>query len=241
MTKKKNKIIGVIPVRFFSTRFPGKPLALIAGKPMIQWVWEGVSSSNLINKIIVATDDARIKKFVESIGGEARMTSPSHFSGTDRIWEVVKEEAIEIIINIQGDEPLITGKICDNVIETLLAHPQADMATVVKRERKPGNENIVKVVVNENGYALYFSRSPIPFYVDGNPSYLIHKGIYGFRKNFLERFVNSDQCYLEKAEKLEQLRALSIGGKIKVVEIEEELISVDVPADIEKVERTLAS
>jgi len=240
MIKKKNKIIGIIPVRFFSTRFPGKPLALIAGKPMIQWVWEGISSSNLIDKIIVATDDVRIKKFVESIGGEAKMTSPSHFSGTDRVWEVIKDDAIEIILNIQGDEPLITGEICDKVIETLIAHPEADMATVVKRERTPGNENIVKVVVSENEYALYFSRSPIPFYMDGNPTYLIHKGIYGFRKNFLERFVNSKQSYLEKAEKLEQLRALSIEGKIRVVEIKKELISVDVPEDIEKVERTLA-
>jgi 3-deoxy-manno-octulosonate cytidylyltransferase (CMP-KDO synthetase) len=252
--KKDMKISAVIPARHGSTRFEGKPLADILGKPMIQYVYERVHQSKLIDEVIVATDDQRISEAVKSFGGKAIMTSPTHSTGTDRVAEVAKKLKSEIIVNVQGDEPLIKGNIIDKAIRPLLTDDTLQMATLMTRideVRDWLNPHIVKVVVDQKNFALYFSRSPIPFPRDLNIGRLEshpfgtnrplpkrvfkHIGVYVFRRKFLLRFSKMKPTPLEKLEKLEQLRALENGYPIKITLVDYEPICVDTPEDLQKV------
>jgi 3-deoxy-manno-octulosonate cytidylyltransferase (CMP-KDO synthetase) len=247
-------ISAVIPARYGSTRFEGKPLADILGKPMIQYVYEGVRQSKLIDEVIVATDDQRILEAVTSFGGRAVMTSPTHSTGTDRVAEVAKKLRSEIIVNVQGDEPLIKGSIIDKAIRPLLTDDSLHMSTLITRIEKARdwlNPHIVKVVADQKNFALYFSRSPIPFPRDLNIGRLEsnpfgknrplpkrvfkHIGVYVFRRKFLFHFSKMKPTPLEKLEKLEQLRALESGYSIKVTPVDYEPICVDTPEDLQKV------
>jgi 3-deoxy-manno-octulosonate cytidylyltransferase (CMP-KDO synthetase) len=253
------KITAVIPARYGSTRFEGKPLADILGKPMIQWVYEGARQSKLIDEVIVATDDQRILEVVRSFGGKGVMTSPDHPTGTDRIAEVARKLKSEIVVNVQGDEPLIKGSIIDKAIKPLLSDDTLPMSTLMARIEDTKdwlNPHIVKVVVNQKGFALYFSRSPIPFprdlHIDRLESHPFgtkrplpkrifkHIGIYVFRRKFLLKFSKMKPTPLEKLEKLEQLRILENGYPIKVSLVDYEPICVDIPEDLQKVVASLS-
>jgi 3-deoxy-manno-octulosonate cytidylyltransferase (CMP-KDO synthetase) len=260
MKKTQTKISAVIPARYGSTRFEGKPLADILGKPMIQYVYEGVCQSKLIGEVIVATDDERISEVVRSFGGKAVMTSPTHFTGTDRVAEVAKKLKSEIIVNVQGDEPLIKGDIIDNAIRPLLTDDTLQLSTLMTRIEEVRdwlNPHIVKVVADQKNFALYFSRSPIPFprelqigRLESNPfgtnrplpkRVFKHIGVYVFRRKFLLQFSKMKPTPLEKLEKLEQLRALENGYRIKVTHVNYEPLCVDTPEDIQKIEAFLMS
>lgn len=226
-----------------STRFPGKPLALLAGKPMIQWVYEKAQASKA-DAVIVATDDERIKRAVESFGGQAVMTSPEHQSGTDRIAEAIKGLDCEIIINVQGDEPLIPTSVINELIDKMQDCPEVPMATVtVARPRAEiaNDPNKVKVVFDREHRALYFSRSAIPFQRDHDvdAQLYLHWGIYAYRRAALERFVTLPAGILEICEKLEQLRALENGIAIYVLESKLDSIGVDTPEDLAVAEKRL--
>ena len=242
------RILGVLPARWGSTRFPGKPLHLIAGKPLIQHVWERCQQCSRLDEIIVATDDARIRDAVTAFGGKAVMTSPDHPTGTDRIAEAVRAvPAATHIVNIQGDEPLIDPALIDELAATMAADPLLDMATAAN-PLDPGDlavhdPNVVKVVTALDGRALYFSRSPLPFFrnaVNGLPV-LRHKGIYAYSRGFLERFVTWPPSPLEQAESLEQLRALENGASIKVLITDDTSPGVDTPEQALEIERILAA
>ncbi len=219
----------VIPARFASTRLPGKPLLDIAGKPMIQWVYERACQSSA-ERVVVATDDERVASAVQAFGGEICMTSSEHESGTDRIQEAVRQLELEpglLVVNVQGDEPLIPAPIIDQVAANLARHPQADIATLSVPIDNPAqftDPNCVKVVTDNSGYALYFSRASIPFPRDQQALQLPasgasrHLGIYAYRVSFLHRFVNWPMGRLEATEKLEQLRAMENGVRIHVAE-----------------------
>ena len=254
MKKDQTKISAVIPARYGSTRFEGKPLADILGKPMIQYVYEGVRRSKLIDEVIVATDDQRILEAVQAFGGEAIMTSPTHVTGTDRVAEVVRKLKSEIIVNVQGDEPLIHGNFIDKAIRSLLVDDDLQMSTLMTRIEEVRdwlNPHIVKVVVDQKNFALYFSRSPIPFprdlqigRLESNPfgtnrplpkRVFKHIGVYVFRRKFLLAFSKMKVTPLEKLEKLEQLRALENGYRIRVTPVDYEPLSVDTPEDLQKV------
>jgi 3-deoxy-manno-octulosonate cytidylyltransferase (CMP-KDO synthetase) len=245
---------AVIPARYGSTRFEGKPLAEILGKPMIQHVYEGVLKSKLISEVIVATDDQRILEVVQSFGGKAAMTSPEHLTGTDRVGEVALRLRSEIIVNVQGDEPLIRGNVIDKAIQPLLSDDTIPMATLMTRIEEVKdwlNPHIVKVVVDQKNFALYFSRSPIPFprdinirQLESNPfgskrplpkRVFKHIGVYVYRRKFLLRFSKMKPTPLEKLEKLEQLRALENGYQIKVTAVDYDPLSVDTPEDLQRV------
>ncbi len=233
------KAAGIIPVRYQSTRFPGKPLALIKGRPMIQWVYEGIKKSALLSRFIIATDDKRIQQAAQSFGAEVFMTRTDHPSGTDGVAEVAAAIDCPIIINVQGDEPLVEGKMIDALVEVLQedAVPMASLMTRRPDVADIGDPNEVKVVVDDRSYALYFSRSPIP---NGARDYFhLHIGIYGYRKEFLQDFVQMPASRLETAERLEQLRILEAGFKIKMVEVPYAALSVDTPEDIIRVEEIL--
>jgi 3-deoxy-manno-octulosonate cytidylyltransferase (CMP-KDO synthetase) len=248
------KISAVIPARYGSRRFEGKPLVDILGKPMVQHVYEGVHQSKLIDEVIVATDDQRILEAVKSFGGKAIMTSPTHPTGTDRVAEVTRKLKSEIIVNVQGDEPLIIGSIIDKAIRPLLLDDTLHMSTLMTRIEEVRdwlNPHIVKVVVDQKNFALYFSRSPIPFPRDLNIGRLEsnpfgtsrplpqrvfkHIGVYVFRRKFLLNFSKMKPTPLEKLEKLEQLRALENGYRIKVTPVNYEPICVDTPEDLGKI------
>jgi 3-deoxy-manno-octulosonate cytidylyltransferase (CMP-KDO synthetase) len=260
MKKTQTKISAVIPARYGSTRFEGKPLADILGKPMIQYVYEGVRQSKLIDEVIVATDDQRIIEAVKSFGGKAAMTSSTHFTGTDRVAEIARKLRSEIIVNVQGDEPLIKGDIIDKAINPFLTDDALQMSTLMTRIEEVRdwlNPHIVKVVVDQKNFALYFSRSPIPFPRDLQIGRLQshpfgtnrplpkrvfkHIGVYVFRRKFLLHFSKMKPTPLEKLEKLEQLRALENGWRIKVTPVDYEPICVDTPEDLQKVEAFLIS
>jgi len=227
---------GIIPARYGSRRFPGKPLAEIQGKPMIQWVYEGATQANSLKNVIIATDDDRIAQTCESFGAEVWMTSPSHRSGTDRVAEVARQVDSPIIINIQGDEPLLKGKSLDRLVDGLQDETTSMATLAIKVEDLSliDDNNIVKIVTDNDGYALYFSRSGLPF--QASDYFLQHVGIYGYQKEFLLEFSQWPPSRLEKAEKLEQLRALERGYKIKVLLSPHSTLSVDTPQDIIKVE-----
>jgi len=236
------RIIGIIPARYSATRLPGKPLADICGKPLIQYVYEQAKKAKFLEDVIVATDDERILEAVEKFGGKAVMTSPSHPSGTDRCAEVARKIDCDFVINIQGDEPLIPPEVIDKVAEALKEStdetPMTSAATIASEEERE-NSNVVKVVTDQKGIALYFSRSPIPFYRNPIAPTLRHIGIYGYRKDFLLKFVSLPQTPLERTESLEQLRALAHGFRIKIVLVDYSPVGVDTPEDLERVRKLL--
>jgi 3-deoxy-manno-octulosonate cytidylyltransferase (CMP-KDO synthetase) len=233
------KALGVIPVRFQSSRFPGKPLAPILGKPMIQWVFEGAKKAELLERVIIATDNDRIFWTAEKIGAEVMMTSAEHLSGTERVAEVAAKVEAPIVINIQGDEPLVEGKMLDSLVRAL-QDESIPMATLMAKVYDFGQfeeSHVVKVISDRNGYALYFSRAPLPYQtVD---FFYQHIGIYGYQRDFLLNFHRLGPSRLEKVEKLEQLRVLENGLRVKMIEIPIATLSVDTPHDIIKVEKFL--
>lgn len=237
------KIVAIIPSRYYSTRLKGKPLIDIAGKPMIQWVYESVQRAELVDRIIVATDDKRILDAVTHFGGEAEITSPHHVSGTDRIAEVADRFEDDIIVNLQGDEPLMDPGVVDEVAGLVKYNTAVYMASayspITEREDLI-NPNVVKVVTDCNGYALYFSRSPIPYCSAGGarehtPLGFKHIGLYVYRREFLMKFAALGPSPLEKLEKLEQLRVLENGYRIKLISTEYDSIGVDTPEDVARV------
>ncbi|MEY2800326.1 MAG: hypothetical protein RI934_1314 [Bacteroidota bacterium] len=239
------KIAAIIPARYASTRFPGKPLADIAGKTMIQRVYEQCKQINELAYVIVATDDERIYQKVIQFGGQACMTSSQHLTGTDRIWEVVEKLnlAVDVIINVQGDEPFIQPSQIQNIIDCF-QDPNAAIATLVKPIQQNEvlfNVNAPKVVLDDAHFALYFSRQAIPFLRNeptenwlNNHTYYQHIGIYGFRKDVLQKLVKLAPSKLEQAESLEQLRWLAAGYKIKTATTHETTIAIDTPEDLER-------
>lgn len=233
------KAAGIIPARYASSRFPGKPLAMILGKPMISMVYESARRSRLLSEVLVATDDERIMKACADLGIPARMTSPDHGSGTERAAEVARSLGSGLIVNIQGDEPVLDPGMIDALVEEL-QDPSVLMASLMTRVKDPTafeDLNRVKVVVDKDRNALYFSRTPIPCRApDG---FFQHIGIYGYRREFLFRFCALPPSDLEKAERLEQLRALEYGYRIRMVETRYLTLSVDTPGDIIEVERYL--
>jgi 3-deoxy-manno-octulosonate cytidylyltransferase (CMP-KDO synthetase) len=237
------KVLGVIPARYQSTRLPGKPLLDIAGKPMIQWVYESAQTASLLNEVVVATDDQRIYDAVKGFNGKVVMTAATHPTGTDRLAEVARKYDADLIINIQGDEPLIRGEVIDSIVKPLVDEPSLPMSTAKVRlteQTQIEEPSVVKVVVDENGYALYFSRSPIPFpRKPETAEYWKHVGLYGYRREFLLKYVELPQTKVELTESLEQLRVLSYGFKIKVIEVKQDSVGVDTPDDLERVRAIL--
>lgn len=245
MSTDRVRVVGVIPARYASTRLPAKALVLLCGKPLIVRVLERVRQASRLDEVVVATDDARIAAVVRAAGGAVAMTRPDHPSGTDRVAEAVAGRPADIIVNVQGDEPLIDPGLINGLAETMVREPEWDMATAATPIREAsdlGKASVVKVVWDARGRALYFSRSTIPFVRDETPAGLRHwrhLGIYAYRRSFLARVVAAPPCALELAEKLEQLRALHLGASIKVIETEEAGIGVDTPEDVPRVERAL--
>ncbi|MFL6373542.1 MAG: 3-deoxy-manno-octulosonate cytidylyltransferase [Pyrinomonadaceae bacterium] len=259
----RQSVIAVIPARYSSTRLPGKMLREIGGKPLILHTLERARSARTVDRVIVATDDERVLNAVGDAGGEVVMTSTEHQSGSDRIAEVARDlPESSIIVNVQGDEPVIPPETIDAAVEALLGDPEADMSTtcepITEQWAELLNGNVVKVVVGENGYALYFSRSPMPWPREaslrygGDPGEAIeaepdllkehyhkHTGLYVYRREFLLRFASWPQTRLEKWEMLEQLRALEHGAKIRVVDAVGSSIGVDTEEDLERVREIL--
>ena len=235
------RIIGIIPARYGSTRLEGKPLKDICGKPMIQLVYEAAQGAKLLNEVYVATDDARIVAAVEQFGGNVRMTSPDHKTGTDRIAEVAKAIDAEIVVNIQGDEPLLNPAMIDEVIQPFLSDPDLPMSTLcvpILEEEALHDPNVVKAVFDQQGNALYFSRSLIPYprKRDNFQAYE-HLGLYAYRKSFLMTYITLPQTRLEINESLEQLRVLESGYRLKIAVSAHpyEGVSVDTQEDLERV------
>jgi 3-deoxy-manno-octulosonate cytidylyltransferase (CMP-KDO synthetase) len=242
----KKEIVGIIPARYSSTRFEAKVLADILGKPMIQHVWERARQSLLLNDLIIACDDERVASVAKEFGAKVVLTAKGHLSGTDRIAEVVNPLDVKVVINIQGDEPLIHPTMIDNVASCILDDESICMATVMKKIEDHAlidDPHVVKVVVDKNNFALYFSRAPIPFHARNSevksPVYYKHIGLYGYSKDFLFTFKNLAVSHLEKVENLEQLRVLTEGYKIKVIETKYDTIGVDTADDLEKVKEYL--
>lgn len=249
-------VIVVIPARYSSTRFPGKPLAPLRGIPVIEHVYRNSSLSRLADEVIVATDSSTIFQKVLAFGGKAVMTSPDHLSGTDRIAEVARGLHCDIIVNVQGDEPLIRAEMIDDVV-SVLDDRHASMGTLAKKIENRSeifDPNIVKVVYDEKGFAMYFSRAPIPYHRDlfgagrtlipsssSELSMFKHVGIYSYRRDVLLSLADCRPSRLEKIEKLEQLRALENDFRIKVKETFFETVGVDTPEDLERIEKCLNS
>ena len=247
------KIYGIIPSRFGSSRFPGKPIHVIAGKPLVAWVVEAVKQARRLDDVVVATDDERIVKAVEECGGRAVMTPSELPSGTDRIACAARIVCggdfadDDILVNIQGDEPLIDPALIDELAAKLADDPRWDMATAVTPIKSAADlaaKTVVKVVLDREDGALYFSRAPIPCDRDHEADlasglYVRHLGIYAYRGAFLKRYVSEPPCALEKTEKLEQLRALWMGAKIAVVRTADEGVGVDTPEDAIRIEAIL--
>lgn len=237
-------VVAVIPARFASTRFPGKPLADIDGRPMIEHVYRRASASPVVSRVIVATDDLRIASRVTQFGGHVRLTKPDHLTGTDRLAEVAATLDCDIVVNVQGDEPLLDPRAITELVAPL-ADPTVSMSTLYRRIENPSeldNPNIVKVVTDRAGFALYFSRAPIPFSREpreGWPPLYRHVGVYAYRRTALLVLASLEPTPLERAESLEQLRALEHGIRIRAVETSYDSIGVDTPADLEQVRRLL--
>lgn len=251
MQTQKPEVIAIIPARYDSNRFRGKPLALIAGKPMIQHVVERARAVTLVSRVVVATDDQRIAQCVEEFGGEYVMTRNNHVSGSDRLAEaaeILKISEHDVVVNIQGDQPLFPAQVVEQVAQPLLDDPALPMSTLIYKIVRPeeiDDPNHVKTVFDRDNYALYFSRAPIPFQRNPDektrPTYYKHLGFYAYRKGFLLSFVALPEGEWEKFEKLEQLRALEYGYKIKVTVTEHDSIEVDTPEDLLRVEDYLLS
>lgn len=239
------RILGVIPARWASSRFPGKALAPLAGRPLIRHVYERAAQARYLSELVIATDDERIAAAARAFRAPVRMTRADHPSGTDRVAEAASADSAELVVNIQGDEPLIDPAAIDAAVLGLLDSPEVPMGTLMKRIEDPSelyNPNVVKVVIDRFGHAIYFSRSRIPYVREGAeqaPCYK-HVGLYVYRREFLLRYSDLPVGPLERAEKLEQLRALENGYRIRVVETEYESLGVDTPEDLAKVERMLA-
>jgi 3-deoxy-manno-octulosonate cytidylyltransferase (CMP-KDO synthetase) len=250
------EVVALIPARYGSTRFPGKPLALLRGKPMIQHVYEQTCQVQGLDRVLVATDDERIAQAVRAAGGEVVMTRADHPTGTDRLAEVAQGLQADIIVNVQGDLPFFPPAMVEDAVTALSNAPQAAMATVktpIHTDDEWHNPNVVKVVTDHEGYALYFSRSPIPFCREpqrvrrdtqqaDTPSVTFgyrHIGLYVYRREFLLTFTTLASTPLEEAEKLEQLRALEWGYKIRVTETERPTVEVDTPQDLRRAEEML--
>jgi len=241
-------VICIIPARYQSSRFEGKPLADICGKPMIQHVYEKAAGVGIVSYVAVATDDERILDRVKGFGGNAVMTSEHHLSGTDRIAEAAENLGLndsDVIVNVQGDQPLFEPVQIEEVANPLLDDPSLNFCTLIyeiKREEEIRHPNAVKVVFDRDHYALYFSRATIPYDRDGkeNVPYYKHHGIYSYRRSFLRIFTNLEAGHLEKTESLEQLRALENGYRIKVVETLYDSVEVDTPEELERVKTIIA-
>jgi 3-deoxy-manno-octulosonate cytidylyltransferase (CMP-KDO synthetase) len=250
ISKNKSSVALIIPARWGSTRFPGKLLHSMAGRPLLQHVWERCQKTRCIERIIIATDDQRIQEVAIAFGAEVIMTSVKHQSGTDRIAEAVKllEKSgvtdFSHVINVQGDEPLIDARLIDRLAKTMLQDSKLEMitaATPLDNELHRNDSNVVKVVLDRQGKALYFSRSLIPYHRDAHDAKsavcpLLHLGIYGFRKDILKQYVSYRPSSLERCEKLEQLRALEHGIKIHVLTTSHRALGVDTPEDARRVE-----
>jgi len=243
MAELRPRMIGFIPARSESTRFPGKALADIRGKPMIIRVYERMAASTFLDEVFVATDSHDILSAVHQHGGRALMTSSDHASGSDRVAEAARAIALKgdaVVVNVQGDQPLFDPIMIEQVVEPLLEDPNIPMSTLmyrIVRDEEIHHPNAVKTVVDNEGFAIYFSRSTIPYFRDGEiePTYFKHHGIYAYRNDFLQRFACLPQGYLERAERLEQLRALENGYRIKVVLTDKDSIEVDTPEDLQRV------
>jgi len=242
------RAIGVIPARWASTRFPGKPLALLCGRPLLYWVVRRAQRARRLSDLLVATDDDRIFAAAVALDVEAVMTSTAHPSGTDRVAEAVRGREADIVINLQGDEPLVDPELVDHLVETLSSGgwEMATAACPIEDEATAHNPSVVKVVRAADGAALYFSRAMIPFWRDRGPAdpfpegvYLRHIGLYGYRRPFLERFVARPPSLLEQYEKLEQLRALEMGCRMHVAIVHHPGIGVDTPEDVALAEAAL--
>ena len=241
-------ILAVIPARYASTRLPGKPLVPLAGKPMIERVWERVRRAASVSSVVVATDDDRIRRAVEAFGGQAAMTRADHRSGTERVAEVAAAHGdAQILVNVQGDEPLIEPAATDAVVDAIVSDDQVSVATLAVPIANPADimdPNIVKTVLDFDGNALYFSRAPIPWVRDrGGPvhaRHLKHLGLYAFRRAAVLEFATFPQGELERVEQLEQLRWLENGYRIRVAETEYDSVSVDMPEDLARVEELIS-
>ena len=234
------KILGVIPARFGSTRFPGKVLALLSSKTVLQHVYERACQSRYLSDIIVATDDKRVYEAARSFGARVRITRNDHLSGTDRVAEVASAEEAAVVVNIQGDEPLIDPAAIDAAILPLFHDSNVVMATLKKKIEDPrevADPNVVKVVTNHAGGAIYFSRCAIPYAREQGGAWFKHIGLYVYRRDFLLGYSHLPVGPLERAERLEQLRALENGYPIRVIETDYESLGVDTPEDLERVSR----
>jgi len=249
------RAIGIIPARYGSTRLPGKPLVLLGGKPLIYWVWKQAGRAKSLTEVLVATDDSRVKRAVEEFGGKAVLTSVSFASGSDRVAAVARNLNYDIVVNIQGDEPLIDFSAIDQVVSLLKADEDAEMATLmspITDLQELLNPNVVKVVTDQRGYAVYFSRAPLPYpRVKGLPHLGLHElieqrpellkhfyrhvGMYAYRSDFLKSFAKWGPSRLELLEDLEQLRAIEHGAKIKVGESRAITLGIDTPEDLERI------
>jgi 3-deoxy-manno-octulosonate cytidylyltransferase (CMP-KDO synthetase) len=240
------QVVVVIPSRYAATRLPGKPLVNLAGKPMVQRVYEQAKLAQTVHRVLVATDDQRIVDAVLAFGGEARMTRSDHRTGTERIAEVAAHEPGDVFVNVQGDEPLIDPVAIDTAVAALLEDPPAQIATVATPIRHVPDimdPNVVKTVLDFDSNALYFSRAPVPWVRDTQQKvhvkYWKHLGLYVFQRDALLEYPTLPQGELEKIEQLEQLRWLENGWKIRVAEVEQDAVSVDVPEDVTRVEKLL--
>jgi len=240
-------VVGVIPARYSSTRFEGKVLADILGKPMIQHVWERAKQALTLDDLIIACDEEQVAEVARGFGAKVVLTSKGHVCGTDRIVEVINPIDVKVVINIQGDEPLIHPTMIDNVARALLGDSKVCVATIMRMIEDPQqvtDPHVVKVVVDKNNFALYFSRSTIPHHAQNSEAkavtYYKHIGLYGYTKDFLFTYKNLPVSSLEKIERLEQLRILEEGFRIKVIETKYDTIGVDIPEDLEKVKTYLS-
>ena len=247
---KKPNILGIIPARYDSTRFPGKPLALILGKTLVQRTYENALRAKILDQVLVATDDQRIYEHVHAFVGKVVMTSPTCPTGTDRLAEVIRDNvefsSASIVINIQGDEPTLDPHIIQVVVETLQNDPKADLSTAIipiKSEQEALNPSTTKCVIDKNSYALYFSRGLIPagrgLKYKPHFTYFKHLGIYGYRREFLLHYAELAATPLQLEEDLEQLKVLEHGFRIKTVRVENEAMDVNDPEDIKKVEQLI--
>ena len=235
-------VVGVIPARYGSSRFEGKVLADILGKPMLQHVWERAKQSLLLDELIIACDDERVAKVARDFGAKVVMTAKAHVSGTDRICEVINPIDVKVVVNIQADEPLIHPTMIDKAARALMDDKNIFMSTVMKAEDEPeiiNDPHVVKVVIDKSNFAIYFSRSPIPYHAQNSqiatPVYFKHIGLYAYTKDFLYIYKNLPVSYLERVECLEQLRVLEAGYRIKAVETKFDTIGVDTPEDLARV------
>ncbi len=241
------KSVVIIPARYQSKRFEGKPLVKICDKPMIQRVYENSTMAGKISRVVVATDDDRIAESVRSFGGEVIMTSNQHRSGTDRVAEAAEKmglSPLDIVVNVQGDQPLIDPRCLDDVVRPFSEDPEIEMSTLafkIVRKEEIINPKDVKVTFDQKGFALYFSRSPIPFGRDRSVDFETYKhlGVYAYRKQYLDIFRNLPEGRLEKIEKLEQLRALEYGHKIRIIVTEYDSPEVDLVEDVQRIEQML--